>query len=335
MIPIAEQALADILPIAMVLIDQEKKMIWWNSAAAKLLKLNNKKQNKLVTIILRDLPAKEKQQIPYKTTLVTNPNVELSISMIPYDKEHFLLLAQDITHLQHLERMRQDFVANVSHELRTPLTVTHGYLETLLEQKEIPEASWRNIFQQMYQQTIRMEKLVTDLLLLSRLEIDTPENKHFRPIEVGKLLKHICDDAQALSGERQHKIHLDVAKSSTLNGLEDELQSAFSNLIFNAVNYTPAGGTIYIRWYASEKSFYLEVRDSGIGIAKEHLPRLTERFYRVDRARSRSSGGTGLGLAIVKHALIRHKAKLKIKSELGVGSTFICMFPRKESAKKF
>lgn len=232
-----------------------------------------------------------------------------------------------VSHIQHLERMRQDFVANVSHELRTPLTVIHGYLETLLDQTD-DNTTQKKIFLQMYQQTLRMEHLTEDLLLLSRLEnneTDTLENA--APVPIAELLNQICQEATIISGESKHNISLEADKSLLLKGSHEELRGLFSNLIFNAVKYTPASGNIHVSWYKENNEAHFSVKDNGIGIAAEHIPKLTERFYRVDRARSRASGGTGLGLAIAKHILIHHRGTLKINSTLGKGSEFICLFP--------
>lgn len=232
-----------------------------------------------------------------------------------------------IKHIQHLERMRQDFVANVSHELRTPLTVIHGYLETLLDNNIFAKQDLQKIFLQMQQQTLRMENLIEDLLLLSRLENQEDKNKNEKTILVSALLNTICDEAKALSGKSKHHFTLKTDKNLLLIGCKEELSSLFSNIIFNAVKYTPAGGYITIEWYRKNKQAYFKVSDTGIGIANKHIPRLTERFYRVDPARSRTSGGTGLGLAIAKHVLIRHQAKLDIKSKIDKGSVFECIFP--------
>jgi two-component system phosphate regulon sensor histidine kinase PhoR len=229
-----------------------------------------------------------------------------------------------ITHIQHLERMRQDFVANVSHELRTPLTVIHGYIETLMAQPE--NCHHEKVFTQMFQQTLRMQNLIADLLLLSALESDEQKNVLMQPVEVSSLLELITEEAHALSANK-HIIQLEADKKLCLLGNESELRSLFSNIIFNAVKYTPAGGNIDISWKKQQKTAIFKVEDTGIGIAKTHIPRITERFYRVDKARSRESGGTGLGLAIAKHVLIRHKGRLKISSQIGHGSTFWCIFP--------
>lgn len=234
---------------------------------------------------------------------------------------------QVVNHIQHLERMRQDFVANVSHELRTPLTVIHGYLEAMLDQDLDETQPWKKIFLQMHQQTLRMENLVENLLLLSRLESHEDEHKAEQEINIPKLLTLIFNEAKELSGDANHEIHLSVDEHLWLKGWEEECHSLFSNIIFNAVKYTPAKGRIEIEWYQKNKRAYFCVRDTGIGIAPEHIPRLTERFYRVDPARSRASGGTGLGLAIAKHVLLRHQARLSIQSELGKGSIFTCSFP--------
>jgi len=236
-----------------------------------------------------------------------------------------LMLVRDVTRIHQLEQMRKDFVANVSHELRTPLTVICGYLETLLDNVEEVNPRWSRALQQMQQQGSRMQTLLNDLLLLAKLEAtDYPSDNH--PVAVQGLLQTIKNDAQALSGERGQIITLEADPSVLLKGSEGELRSAFSNLVFNAVKYTQDKGTIRIRWWADHQGAHLSVQDSGIGIDSKHLPRLTERFYRVDSSRNSNTGGTGLGLAIVKHVLLRHRARLEISSVLGHGSTFTCHF---------
>lgn len=267
-------------------------------------------------------------QLPYKRFVVQviNLNYEVSDTLIKMSNK--LQTIDELTQrIHHLERMRQDFVANVSHELRTPLTVIHGYLETLLELdlSEIPTP--KKIFEQIYQQSIRMERLVEDLLLLSRLDNDLTENEKLQTVLVPALLKSIAEEAKVLSGKNKHHIQLTTDENLTIFGIDNELRSIFSNIIFNAINYTPPKGHIDVKWYRKNNYAYFEVIDTGIGIAKEHVDRVTERFYRVDQDRSRKTGGTGLGLAIVKHALLRHKAQLKIESALGKGSKFTCIFP--------
>lgn len=228
-------------------------------------------------------------------------------------------------HIQHLERMRQDFIANVSHELRTPLTVIHGYLEILMEQDFA--AKWQMILTQMYQQTLRMENLIGDLLLLSSLETEEENHTAQQLVDVPELLMSIVEEARILSGTANHAISVQTNRTLKLYGHENELRSLFSNVVFNAVKYTPANGAIDVKWYLKKHHAYFQVKDSGIGIAKKHIPRITERFYRIDEARSRESGGTGLGLAIAKHVLLRHQGRLKVTSKVDVGSTFTCIFP--------
>lgn len=232
-------------------------------------------------------------------------------------------------YIEHLEQVRTDFVANVSHELRTPLTVIQGYLETLLATTQYDHKMLKKIFTQMYQHSIRMGDIIEDLLLLAHLESDDHLADEKHEIKVAELLAMLCEDAKHISGEKQHSIVLHADAKILLRGSESELRSLFSNLIVNAVKYTPHHGRITIDWYRDEeKRGIFQVTDTGIGIAKEHIPRITERFYRVDKARSRERGGTGLGLAIVRHVLLRHQAELEIQSEVGVGSVFTCIFPR-------
>ncbi|MCD6039549.1 MAG: phoR [Gammaproteobacteria bacterium] len=253
-----------------------------------------------------------------------NPTIHELMASLPEQVTH---------HIQHLERMRQDFVANVSHELRTPLTVMHGYLESLLSQNRDETQPWKKIFTQMQQQTIRMENLIEDLLLLSRLESQDDENAISEAVDVTSLLKAICHDAEEFSAEAKHHIKIQADTKLFLLGNSSELRSLFSNIIFNAVKYTPPDGHIDIQWHYVDKKSHFSVCDTGIGIAKEHIPRITERFYRVDPARSRASGGTGLGLAIAKHVLLRHQATLTIESELNKGSQFTCVFPLQRTKK--
>jgi len=263
---------------------------------------------------------------PLEIPSPTNDRMRIQLLITRYGNNEHLMLVRDVTRIHQLEQMRKDFVANVSHELRTPLTVIFGYLETLLDNVEEVNPRWVRALQQMHQQGGRMQTLLNDLLLLAKLEAtDYPSDSH--PIEVGMLLKTIKGDARALSANKNQQISLDLDSDVQLKGSETELRSAFSNLIFNAVKYTPAEGSIHIRWWANEQGAHLSVQDSGIGIETKHLPRLTERFYRVDSSRASNTGGTGLGLAIVKHVLLRHRGTLEINSVPGKGSVFICHFP--------
>ncbi|MEB0170240.1 phosphate regulon sensor histidine kinase PhoR, partial [Pseudomonas sp. CCC4.4] len=242
-----------------------------------------------------------------------------------YGNNEHLMLVRDVTRIHQLEQMRKDFVANVSHELRTPLTVICGYLETLIDNAEGINPRWVRALQQMQQQSERMQALLNDLLLLAKLEAtDYPSDN--QPVVVSTLLQIIKNDALALSAQRKQRITLSIDNEAKLKGSESELRSAFSNLVFNAVKYTQAEGTIHIRWWDDEQGAHMSVQDSGPGIETKHLSRLTERFYRVDSSRASNTGGTGLGLAIVKHVLLRHRGTLEIVSVVGKGCTFTCHF---------
>ena len=247
----------------------------------------------------------------------------LSIHIIPYAENNRLMQVKDVTQSERLDRMRRDFVANVSHELRTPLTVLGGFIETLQE-IELERDEQAHYLQLMGEQSRRMLSIVQDLLTLSSIEAAPPPA--YETVDMATLLDKLRRDAEALSNGR-HQIVLDSDGRGDLRGAEGELVSAFGNLISNAIRYTPAGGTIRICWRADAGGAEFAVEDSGIGIDPQHIPRLTERFYRVDRGRSRDVGGTGLGLAIVKHALNRHQARLQVASEPGKGSRFAAVFP--------
>lgn len=325
----SDQILANFLPDAVFILSKEGQVLWWNNAAIIIFNLAEMKESTFYITDLIDVPISLESSKRYPIEIDLPESRRISLSVRSYLDDHLLLVAQDITPIYRLEQMRQDFLANVSHELRTPLTVIHGYVETLLDQNRPALKSLKPMFAQMYQQTLRMENLVNDLLLLSRLEADVPEEKNYQPVNIVKMLNLICQEAQVLSGDYHHHFHLETDDALTIQGLERELHSAFSNIIFNAVKYTPAKGEIFIHWVKQNNRPCFSVKDTGIGIEKNHIPRLTERFYRVDKARSRTSGGTGLGLAIVKHVLIRHKAILKIESIPGKGSIFSCIFPKR------
>ncbi|MEO8038874.1 MAG: phosphate regulon sensor histidine kinase PhoR [Betaproteobacteria bacterium] len=251
----------------------------------------------------------------------------ISIQIVPYGDSDKLLLGRDITRWERLETMRRDFVANVSHELRTPLTVLNGFLETLTDMTvPDPQMTHRSL-QLMTQQCVRMNRLVEDLLTLSRLESAVNPLRE-EQVDIRELVQHLFQEALALSGGK-HDIRLKLESPVDLVGSPDELRSAFGNLASNAIRYTPENGRIELRWSVREDGApVFSVTDTGIGIEPHHIDRLTERFYRVDRSRSRETGGTGLGLAIVKHVLSRHHARLEIESQLSKGSTFSAIFPR-------
>ena len=255
----------------------------------------------------------------------------LSVKLIPYGGNKRLLISRDITQFKLIEAMRRDFVANVSHELRTPLTVVSGFLENLQDMPDLNQENMARALHLMAEQTRRMDNLVADLLTLSRLENEQSPLRE-ETVDIKGLLDEVDQDGKLLSGGR-HALQMEIASPVKLLGNRDELHSAFGNLLSNAIRYTPEGGAILLRWFERGGQPVFSVQDSGIGIAAQHIPRLTERFYRVDRSRSRETGGTGLGLAIVKHIAMRHQAKLEIFSEEGVGSTFMLVFPVKRSLR--
>jgi len=250
----------------------------------------------------------------------------LLLQIIPYGHDQNLLVSRDISQIERMETMRRDFIANVSHELKTPLTVVAGFSEMIADDFDgYADTEIKHYLSLIREQTARMQRLIEDLLTLSALESGGPAPNEER-VELAPMLRSILADAQALSAGR-HEISLTVEEPALLTGCANELRSAFSNLAGNAVRYTPAGGRIDLIWRTNESYGEFVVADTGIGIPVQHLPRLTERFYRVDRSRSRETGGTGLGLAIVKHVLTRHQATLDIESELGKGSRFTARFP--------
>ncbi|WP_347456114.1 phosphate regulon sensor histidine kinase PhoR [Acinetobacter thermotolerans] len=317
---------------AVVLIDDKQQIEWWNPAAERLLGLQAEdKGRNLLTLLCQpefieyyhhidDAPDGLKMQSP----VVEDHYVQ--IKMTRFGGESRLLVAYDVTRMHNLEQMRKDFVDNISHELRTPLTVLSGYIETFTDQEDI-SPRWKRAFDQMQSQTRRMNALVNDLLLLSRLENDKNLAKN-QIIDMPSLMNQLFDDAQAYNVDYGHTLNLDIDSHCDLIGSDMEIASAFSNLITNAIKYTPKGGTVTMGWHDDGESAYFVVQDTGIGINTKHLPRLTERFYRVDSDRSRRTGGTGLGLAIVKHVLMQHQAQLVIESKENEGSTFKVIFPK-------
>jgi len=254
------------------------------------------------------------------------PDQKLEYRITSYGETRKLLVVRDITAIHRVNQMRKDFIANASHELRTPLTVISGYLEDLADDIEKYPDDWRPRIKQMRKQAARMQRLIDDLLLLSTLE-NRASNGHKEEVAVSELLASIHQEAQSMDTEPEHIIYLETDPALWLKGSQQDLYSAFSNLIFNAVQYTPGKTVIRIRWYKDKEGAHLEIIDNGPGIASEHISRLTERFYRVDKGRSNEKGGTGLGLAIVKHVIAKHDGTLHIESQLNVGSTFRCNFP--------
>lgn len=327
------------IPDGIVVMQANGVIEWWNEAAGTLLDLKYPQDvGQRLTNLIRnpEFLAFIERDDRHEILSIQAPgekNKIIAVQLTPYGTEQSLLIARDVTLLQRVEQIRRDFVANISHELRTPLTVMSGFLETLSMDDSISDKNLKRSLELMKQQSKRMYRLVEDLMLLSKLENEQKPIKH-EVVTVPQMLSTLREEAQLLSGDRNHQIMLDIDPDLYIYGDSKELDSAFSNLIFNAVNYTPAGGAINIRWYADEDGAHLSVSDTGIGIPPHHISRITERFYRVDVARSRETGGSGLGLAIVKHALNRHEAVLRIDSEVGRGSTFICDFPEHAVIRK-
>lgn len=320
------------MPDATVVLTADNQIEWFNKAATYFLGLNSKKDvgQRIDNLVRHPRFVEFLTQGDFDRSLeLPSPVVDgsvLSIRVVPYGKKQRLMVVRDITRLKHLERVRQDFVANVSHELRTPLTVISGYLENMVDAKDEFSRRWGKSLGQMQEQTVRMIRLVEDLLLLSRLE-ENGKPLTLAPVAVPAMLASLQEEAKFLSGEAGHKIQLEAAPNLWMRGNEKILYGIFSNLVFNAVQYTPSGGEITLRWFQEGGEVCFEVEDTGIGIAAQHIQRLTERFYRVDPGRSRGMGGTGLGLAIVKHGLDRHGGRLTIRSVPGKGSCFRCVFP--------
>ena len=317
---------------AVVLIDDQHQIEWWNPAAEKLLGISPLDRGRNLLAILRQPNFieyfKHSDQAPDGIRLQVKMDEEhyVQVKLTRFGGESRLLVAYDITRMHNLEQMRKDFVDNISHELRTPLTVLSGYIETFIDQDDITPR-WKRAFTQMQSQTKRMNALVNDLLLLSNLENNKKVAKN-QIIDMANLMNQLFDDARAYNLDYGHTLNLDIDSHCDLIGSDMEIASAFSNLITNAIKYTPKGGIITIGWHEDGDHAYFTVQDTGIGINPKHLPRLTERFYRVDSARSRQTGGTGLGLAIVKHVLMQHGAYLEISSKENEGSTFTAVFPK-------
>lgn len=321
------------MPDGIVILDETDRIEWCNPVAEQHLGINlSLDAGQQITYLVRQIPfveylAARKYSNPLILKQTRQQGIIVSLQLVPYGYKQKLLISRDITRFEKIETMRRDFIANVSHELRTPLTVVGGFLETLSADEPVSVDFNKRALALMTQQTTRMQRLVEDLLVLSRLENE--QNKvNDKPVDVVSLLQSALQDAESLSAGRHH-IRLNIATRDQLSGSEEELRSAFGNLISNAIRYTPDSGEISIHWEKKDGQGLFSVQDSGIGIESQHIPRLTERFYRVDSSRSRETGGTGLGLAIVKHVLNRHDARLEITSKVGKCSCFNIWFPAK------
>jgi two-component system phosphate regulon sensor histidine kinase PhoR len=316
------------LPDAAVVLGVNDEIEWTNKAARDVFGLQQSDKGQRIPNLIR-FPEfiryinAGNYSHPVIIPSPVNHDISLSVRIVPYGLGLRLLLAQDVTQIKMMERMRRDFVANVSHELRTPLTVLKGYLETLQDIDDGNSPILTGSFEQMYGQTERMQHLVDDLLLLTRLE---SQQKKAVCVNIPELLSQICQEGVTLSGRQ---IELSLEANSNIMGEEQELRSAFTNLLSNALKYSPDDSVVKVRWYANQEGVILAVEDQGEGIAKTDIGRVTERFYRAEVKRSKKVNGTGLGLAIVKHVLMRHDGQLSISSELGKGSCFSCHFPAK------
>ncbi|MGQ0619142.1 MAG: phosphate regulon sensor histidine kinase PhoR [Panacagrimonas sp.] len=327
------QASTAALPDGAVVLGERAEIVWFNKAAQALLGLRAAQDVGIrIPNLIRhpdfaDYLAEARYEKEVEVPSPVNRDVRLQLKVIPYGKEQRLMIVRDVSELHRLETARRDFVANASHELRTPLTVLRGYLDMIEPDSRGPGGplvAWRMPITEMRTQSARMESLIHDMLKLAKLESDVDTRQDV--LDVPVILSRVLEEARAMS-RGAHHIEDEVDHELFLFGRESELQSIFSNLVSNAVRYTPEGGRVCVRWFCDEDGAHFEVIDSGIGIAEEDIPRLTERFYRVDVGRSRASGGTGLGLSIVKHSLARHEGRLQIRSKLGEGSTFSCLFP--------
>ncbi|MEE3880415.1 phosphate regulon sensor histidine kinase PhoR [Vibrio sp. YYF0003] len=329
---------AESLPDAVVVFRAEGNIVWCNKLAQHLLGFHwPEDSGQPISNLIRTpdfIKYLNKQDFSDPLEMRSPINVErmLELRIVPYTEGEHLMVVRDVSQLKQLEGMRRNFFANVSHELRTPMTVLQGYLEMTEDPDMIVGPMWTKAHGVMTEQLNRMNALVNQLLTLSKIEA-APMHELEDIVNVPAMLEVLEKEAASLSGDDHHKLKFDVDESLRVFGDDDQLRSAISNLVYNAVKYTPPGASINVRWYQNAQGACLEVEDSGDGIEPQHLHRLTERFYRVDKARSRDTGGSGLGLAIVKHALSHHDSHLEIQSEVGVGSKFSFVLPGRLVAK--
>lgn len=325
---------AEALPDAVVVFRHEGNIVWCNSLAQLLLGFRwPEDSGHPITNLIRppdfvQYLLAQQFDIPLDMPSPINSDKTLEIRIAPYSEGEYLMVVRDVTQIKQLEGMRRNFFANVSHELRTPMTVLRGYLEMSEDPDMLVGPMWNRAHGVMTEQLTRMEGLVEQLLTLSKIEAAATSMLEDE-VDVPAMLDILEKEAQALSGDRNHNITFNIDRLLKVQGDEDQLRSAISNLVYNAVKHTTDGANIIIDWRLSSAGAKLKVTDSGQGIEAQHIHRLTERFYRVDKARSRETGGSGLGLAIVKHALSHHDSQLEIQSKLGKGSTFSFVLPKK------
>ncbi|MCB5186575.1 phosphate regulon sensor histidine kinase PhoR [Methylobacillus caricis] len=330
---------ASALPDGVVLLNGNDQIEWCNPTAEHQLGLSMKQDaGQPISYLVRPVDFiqylhRQDYSEPIKLKSWRNVGATLEIQLVPFGVNQKLLLSRDISQVEKLETMRRDFIANVSHEMRTPLTVVGGFIETLMDMEGAVPESTRSYFGMMQEQTNRMRRLIEDLLTLSQLE-NSPEAPQESEIDLSALLNMLLHEGNSLSQNR-HQISLEpVEPGLFIKGAPEELHSALGNLVSNAVRYTPKGGSISLKLLLRGTNVIFSVSDTGIGIEQQHIDRLTERFYRVDRSRSRETGGTGLGLSIVKHILTRHQGHLEIESEAGKGSTFSAVLPQSRLVRK-
>ena len=325
------QQAAEAIPDGIVVLDKNNRIEWANARALAQLGLDLAHDTgaPIVNLVRQPEFLRYLESGDYGNPIVVasgrDSRITLSLQLVPFSLDKKMLMSRDVTQLEALARMRRDFIANVSHELKTPLTVISGFVETM-QDMELDSRQRARFLQLMLEQARNMQRLVADLLTLSALESEHNMVAEER-FAIVPLMLEVSSEAKALS-KGQHEVSLAIGDAATVLGSREELSSAFGNLVSNAIRYTPSNGRIAIAWRVDpDGTGVFSVSDSGIGVAAEHLPRLTERFYRVDRSRSRATGGTGLGLAIVKHVLLRHQAELEIDSEIGRGSSFAVRLP--------
>jgi len=326
-------------PDAVLILNQLWEVKWYNSASKNILNKDSGINGRLINHLIAHPVLEEYIQtgnfdIPLEIESPTNKASIISIQLIPLiitntsaTEEEILVIIQDISTTFNLHQTRKDFIANVTHELKTPLTVFKGFMEPMCEDIDSFPAHWAKYIELMHQQSIRMNEIINDLLLLSQLEMNNNLSSE-EIINMPQLLDSAIENAKLLNPQSDHQISTNIENNLALKGEMNSIQTIINNLLVNAIKYTPQRSHIKISWYTLSEHAYLVVDDSGEGIAPRHLSRLTERFYRVESGRSREAGGSGLGLAIVNHALLSHQAELKINSEVGHGSTFTCIFPK-------
>lgn len=332
------QSALEALPDGVIFMDAHRRILWMNTLAVEMMSLiPGQDQGKPIEHLVREPEfTTYLQKGDFSEPLIYHPNrrdqASYMISLISYGLDRSLLAIRDLTRLEKLENVRRDFVANVSHELKTPLTVINGFIETLqMHHESLPADKRQRYLDLALAQSQQMGRLIQDLLTLSSLESRASLADQTR-VPLKMMVDELIISAEAISGG-EHTLSIDIPDNLSIHGSAAALRSIFGNLVNNAVNYTPAGGSITISWREADGQGVFSVKDTGIGIPAIHLPRLSERFYRVDQGRSRETGGTGLGLAIVKHALSRHQGHLEIRSQVNEGSTFEAWFPKERFSR--